>query len=323
MRDSTAPVSLIVPCRNGQRTLGEALETVFAQTVPPFEVLLIDDGSQDRSVAIARSFGPQVRVLRNPSRGPGAARRLGVSQARGQFIAFVDADDWLDPTKHERQLRVLESSDTYTLVHTDSLIVQEDGSSPPRRTDVGRLAVGRCTQVIFERNPVCGASTMLRRCVALELGNYDAEVFGTEDYAMSLVASTRCTFVHLPEPLYRVRRHAHNLTNRRAHMAYHHWLAQEKFRQRCPESFAQLPAETISQYMIEPVLRTVTEAYWRRESTGYRQLLRLAVSLSPDDPRVRMLWQRRRRPLWSLRLWDRVQAMWTQPAQETHLRQSV
>ncbi len=322
MRDTTPSVSVIVPCRNAQRTLGEALESVFAQTVPPLEVLLIDDGSRDRSVAIARSFGPRVRVLRNPSRGPGAARRLGVSEARGSFVAFVDADDWLDPVKHERQLRVLESSDTFTLVHTDSLIVQEDGSRPPRRTDVGRLAVGQCTRVIFERNPVCGASTMLRRCVALELGNYDAEVFGTEDYAMSLVASTRCKFVHVPEPLYRVRRHAHNLTNRRAHMAYHHWLAQEKFRQRCPESFAQLPAETIAQYMIEPVLRATKEAYWRREGADYRRLLRLAVSLRPDDPQLHLLWQRRWRPMWGLRLWDRLQTTWT-PPQKTHLRQSV
>lgn len=306
MKVSTAPITVIVPCLNAERTLGEALESVFSQTAPPLEVLVIDDGSSDGSVDVARSFGPRVRVLRNPGRGPGAARRAGVFEARGTFIAFVDADDLVEPTKHEKQLAVLESSPPHTLVHTGSMVFFPDGSRPAYIRTGGESATGHCTRAIFEHNRVCGASSMLRRSVILELGNYDAELFGTEDYGMSLKASTCCSFTYLPEPLYRMRQHGGNLTGRSAHMAYMHWLAQETFRLRCPGAFAELPAESVRKSMIEPVLRAVKESYWRRDASGYLRLLRLAVALAPRDPEIRPLWRRRFCPMGLLRVWDRL-----------------
>lgn len=313
MRDSAAPITVIIPCLNAEKTLPAAIESVLSQTAPPIEVLVIDDNSTDRSAAVAAAFDSRVRVLKNPSRGPGAARRLGVSEAHGQFIAFVDADDTVEPTKHEQQLAVLESSDPHTLVHTGSLACWVDGSRPSYQRKGAEAAVGRCTQIVFERNPVCGASTMLRRSVILELGNYDPDLFGTEDFGMSLLASTCCEFVYLPEPLYVMNQHHTNITRRRAHMAYVHWLAQERFRRRCPEAFAALPPASAQQYMIEPVLRTVLDAYWRREPADYRRLLRLAVSIAPQDLRIRRLWRRRHVPMQALRWWDRLTGV-LQPA---------
>ncbi len=307
MSDSVGPISVIVPCRNAEATLAEALESVFAQSVKPLEILFIDDQSTDNSAKIARSFGPTVRVLNNPARGPGAARRLGVLEAKGTFIAFIDADDVIEPSKHERQLAVLEKGDPFTLAHTGSIAYWPDGSRPAYQRKGAEQAVGRhCTQVVFERNPVCGASSMLRREVILALGNYDPDLFGTEDFGMNLIASTCCEFVYLPEPLYRMRQHDNNITGRKAHMAYVHWLAQEKFRQRCPEAFGRLSADSVRQFMIEPVLRTVKEAYWRREAGDYRRLLKLAMQLDGKDPFIGKLWRRRFLPMSFLRLWDRL-----------------
>ena len=96
-------------------------------------------------------------------------------------------------------------------------------------------------------------------------------------------------------------------------MAYVHWLAQDYFRQRCPGAFAALPADSIRQYMIEPVLRTVLDAYWRRDPTDYQRLLSLAVTIAPQDRRIRQLWRRRRVPMKALRCWDRLTGV-LQPA---------
>lgn len=311
---STAPVSVIVPCLNAEATLGEALDSVFAQTVPPIEVLLIDDRSQDRSVEVARSFGSRVRVFQNPQRGPGAARRLGVTQARGEFIAFIDADDVIVPAKHERQLAVLEANEPYTIVHTGSLHYWNDGSRPERVRTGADQATGRCTRVIFERNPVCGASTMISRSLAIELGNYDPDLIGTEDFGMSLIASVFCNFVYVPEPLYRIRQHGSNLTRRKSHMAYYHWLAQERFRLRCPGAFDALPPQSVQSCMIDPVLRAVREAYWTRNGDGYARLLQLAHTLAPDDAELQQFWRRRWMPMRGLRLWDRVGSLLRAPA---------
>lgn len=299
-------ISVIIPCYNAARTLGDALDSVFAQTAPPIEAIVIDDASTDHSVAVAESFGPRVRVLKNPLRGPGAARHVGVLEAKGTYIAFVDADDLIEPTKHEKQLAILQHRDRWTIVHTGGEIFFDDPHRPPYPRTGGEQAVGRCTSTIFERNPVCGASCMIRRDVILDLGNYEPSLFGTEDYGMSLIASTRCTFVYLDEPLYRMRRHTGNVTNRKAHMAYHHWLAQEVFRQRCPHDFAALPATTIQQSMIAPVIRAAVEAYWARHETGYRRLLKLAHRLAPDHPEVQMLWSRRWISMAMLRTWDQL-----------------
>jgi glycosyltransferase involved in cell wall biosynthesis len=314
--ESTAPITVIIPCLNAEKTLPAALRSVLSQTAPPVEVLVVDDHSTDRSVAVAAAFDPRVRVLKNPSRGPGAARCLGVSEARGEFIAYVDADDTVELTKHEKQLAVLEGSDPHTLVHTGSLSRWIDGSRPSYQRKGAEAAVGRCTQVVFERNPVCGASTMLRRSVILELGNYNPALFGTEDFGMSLLASTCCEFVHLPEPLYVMNQHTTNITRRRAHMSYYHWLAQDYFRRRRPEAFAALPAETVQQCMVEPVLRTVVDAYWRREPADYPRLLRLARSIAPQDTRIRQLWRRRHIPMTALRWWDRVTGVFQPAIQE-------
>lgn len=310
-------VTVIIPCLNAEGTIGEAIRSALAQTMPPLEVLVVDDGSRDASVDVAASCGPQVRVLTNPIGGPGAARRIGVAQARGEFISFVDADDTLDATKHAKQLAVLCGRDRYAVVHTDAMTFWSDGRRPPMLRTGGEHAVGRdCTRIIFERNPICGASCMWRRSLVLELGNYDPDLFGTEDFGMSLMASTCCAFIHLAEPLYFIRRHDGNITNRACHMAYVHWLAQERFRQRCPEAFARLPEESVRQHMIEPVLRAAKEAHWRREAHDYHRLLRLARRLAPEDPEIRRMWQKRWVPMGVLRAWDRLGGYARPPAAE-------
>ncbi|GMV96631.1 MAG: glycosyltransferase family 2 protein [Phycisphaerae bacterium] len=308
MSGSDAPLSVIVPCRNAQRWLGEALESILRQTVRPMEVIVVDDASTDRSAAVARSFGGRVRVIPSFRRGCNAARYTGMKAARGRYVALLDADDRIEPAKHEKQLAVLESADPWTLVHTGSTVFWDDASRPPLLRRGTETAVGRCTRVIFETNPVCGASVMLRRDTLMALGNYDPAIAMSGDYAFSLIASTRCRFVCLPEPLYAIRRHAGNSTRLLNRKAWYHWLAQEQFRVRCPAAFAELPPESIERYMRRPVLDAARSAYWRRDGRDYRRLLKLAVRLAPADPEIQRLWRRRWCPMAALRAWDRLTA---------------
>ena len=86
-------VSVVVPARNAERYLGEALESILAQDPPPLEVVVVDDGSADATAALAQNHGAPVRVLRQPALGIGAARNRGVSAADGDIVGFLDADD--------------------------------------------------------------------------------------------------------------------------------------------------------------------------------------------------------------------------------------
>lgn len=104
METTSATVTCVIPVRDGEAYLGATLDSVFAQSHEPLEVIVIDNGSTDGSVALARSYGERVRVLTQPDYGPAAARNRGVASARGDFVCFTDADDLFHPAKLERQL---------------------------------------------------------------------------------------------------------------------------------------------------------------------------------------------------------------------------
>jgi len=99
-----ALVSCILPVYNGESYLREAIESILAQTYAPLEVIVVDDGSEDATPAVAQSYGQQLRYVRQANAGPAAARNRGIGMAAGQFVAFQDADDRWHPEKLARQM---------------------------------------------------------------------------------------------------------------------------------------------------------------------------------------------------------------------------
>jgi glycosyltransferase involved in cell wall biosynthesis len=99
-------VSVVVPVFAGERFLGEALDSIAGQTYPRVETIVVDDGSPDASAEIA-SARRGVRVLREPHRGVAAARNAGLSDARGELVAFLDQDDLWQPSKLALQVSLL------------------------------------------------------------------------------------------------------------------------------------------------------------------------------------------------------------------------
>jgi glycosyltransferase involved in cell wall biosynthesis len=105
----TPLVSILIPCFNAEPWLAETLESALAQTWPNREIIVVDDGSTDGSLALAKGFGPRgVQVVTQPKAGAAAARNASLKLARGDFVQFLDADDLLAPDKIERQVRLLE-----------------------------------------------------------------------------------------------------------------------------------------------------------------------------------------------------------------------
>ncbi len=105
--NASPSISIIIPCYNGAKYLRETLDSVVAQTLPALEVLVVDDGSTDDSAAIAESFGPPVRVIRQPNQGESVARNRGIDEAKGEWVAFLDADDLWRPEKLAVQAKLM------------------------------------------------------------------------------------------------------------------------------------------------------------------------------------------------------------------------
>src|SRR5687768_166188 len=123
-------VSVIIPVYNGARFLRAAIESVFAQTYRPIEVIVVDDGSVDDSGVIAQSF-PDVRYIHQENQGVAAARNNGIEVARGEFLAFLDQDDLWTPEKLKLQIGHLQNDPDLGYTLTQQQFFLEPGETLP------------------------------------------------------------------------------------------------------------------------------------------------------------------------------------------------
>jgi glycosyltransferase involved in cell wall biosynthesis len=119
-------VSVVIPVRNGERFLAEAIESALGQSRPPLELIVVDDGSSDSTSEVAREFGSRVSYVRRPPLGVAAALNCGIALARGDFLAFLDADDVWTPNKLELQLATLRAHPRLDAVFGHLANVSED-----------------------------------------------------------------------------------------------------------------------------------------------------------------------------------------------------
>lgn len=135
---TSALISCIVPVYNGERYLTEALNSILAQTYRPIEIIIADDGSTDGTRSIAIAYAADARYVWQTNGGPAAARNLGLCNARGEFVAFLDADDLWQPTKLELQMArfaaqpELEVSLTFVQNFRSAAPAQNAGNPPDR-----------------------------------------------------------------------------------------------------------------------------------------------------------------------------------------------
>ncbi len=102
-------VSVIIPVFNGERYLVEAVESVLAQTRSASEIIVVDDGSTDGSAELVGGYKQSVLYVRQTNSGTAAARNRGIRESSGEFVAFLDQDDWWEPNKLEQQLDAFEA----------------------------------------------------------------------------------------------------------------------------------------------------------------------------------------------------------------------
>ena len=134
MSDAAPLVSVVVASYNGERFVGEALESVFVQDFRSFEVVFVDDGSTDGTGEIAQSF--PVRYVHQTNRGLSAARNAGVASARGALITFLDDDDVFPPGRLRLQARyLLEHPQTGCVLGRQEWILEEGQEPPPMKRD--------------------------------------------------------------------------------------------------------------------------------------------------------------------------------------------
>lgn len=198
-------VSSVITAYNNERTIGEAIESLLLQSFHDFEIIVVNDGSGDRTEAIIKSYVPSVRYLCQANGGSAAARNAGVRTAHGKYIAFLDGDDVALPHRLEVQVAALESTPEVGLTYGNIYLMNACGGQLRLRRGEGRYRSGLVTRDLAVKNFVPFSTIMLRRDLLVEIGFFDESIRSSEDWDMLVRLSQRCEFLYSDQPLVKYR----------------------------------------------------------------------------------------------------------------------
>ncbi len=209
-------ISSVVTVYNSERYIGESLTAILAQTRPPDEVIVVDDGSTDGTHDELARFRSDVRVLRQDNRGHANALNRGMREARGDYLAKCDADDIWEPDKLERQVEALlthsEIDIAFSAIWVFGEIEEPHGLHVVGDPSEGIMDRRRFAQTLYRACVICPSSTLLRRHLYEQLGPFNEHlVFEDYDYWMRALRAG-AVFYYDPARLVRYRRHARQLT---------------------------------------------------------------------------------------------------------------
>lgn len=205
----SSTVSVVIPAYNASRTLGATLRSAIAQTHTDLEILVVDDGSSDRTPEIVQAHAAldsRIRLLRQANGGVAAARNAGIAASTGEYIAPLDADDLWHPAKIERQLRIFrEGGERIGLVYTWFALI--DGYSRVVQLRHEPRHEGNVLAALAYRNFIGnGSSALIRRAAFNRTSGYDPSLRaragqGCEDWKLYFEIAEHHEFGVVPEPL--------------------------------------------------------------------------------------------------------------------------
>lgn len=197
---STSRISVVVPAHNAAGTVRRALQSVFDQTAPATEIVVVDDASDDATAVIALTF-PDVKFVHLPLRqGPAAARNAGIAAATGDWIAFLDADDLWRPQKLEKQSALVR--DGVSLVFCASEEFAADGRSLGDTFRGRAISTGpRAWRDLLRRNFIATPTVLAPRQLLLGLGGFNTALAVGEDQDMWIRLALEGLLAYVPETL--------------------------------------------------------------------------------------------------------------------------
>jgi glycosyltransferase involved in cell wall biosynthesis len=302
-------ISVVIPCYNGADFLAQTLESVMRQTWPPAEIIVIDDGSTDNSEAIAASLGAPIRVIRQTNQGESVARNRGINEAKGSWIAFLDADDLWHPTKLEKQ-RVFLQGDTLAVCTGNSVLDSETGNigtgvrspsywGPPSRESLTP------EWIVGVGVPCMPSSLVVRADLPIRFPTWTRF---SEDavYLLELIRMGNIQIV--PEPLITYREHAKSQSMSfpdievKRHSSIDRWIVE--YSNICDlDDKRRLRILAVSR-----LIRMLERAYWQRDWDRFDMLYKYIVSRD-DLPGIESRHRASRYPRWCYWVKDIVDSL--------------
>ena len=233
-------ISIITITRNRAGFISEAIESALGQSFPDWELIIIDDASQDNTREIADNYAKKdsrIKYFRNDEHlRISKSRNKALGLARGEYIAVLDSDDvWSDRDKLKKQYEFLERNKDYVLVGGGVIVIDEHGQETKRYFN--RESDENIRGKILFQNQFAHSSVMFKRDVALKVGGYDENLNIGEDYDLWLKLGTLGKMANLKEYLLKYRVHGGNITLKRIEALKNNIAIIRKYKNRYPNYY--------------------------------------------------------------------------------------
>ncbi len=192
-------ITVIIPTYNHVQFLPFAIESVLNQTHPADEIIVVDDGSTDDTRSVAESYGSRITYVHQKNAGVSAARNHATRLAKGDWVAYLDADDGWFPEKLRRQVQALEQTPGAVLVYSASSVLWPDGTIT-RGDPAAYVPAERIWPLLRRRNSISMSSVMAHRKTVLEAGGFNERLTSCEDWDLWVRLRLRGRFASSSEP---------------------------------------------------------------------------------------------------------------------------
>jgi len=207
MSQGLPKISIIIPVYNGQKYLREAIESVFAQTYKNYELIVVDDGSNDRTCDVIQSYGSRLCGIPKENGGVASALNCGLQRASGDYIAWLSHDDLFLPNKLERQVDYLKRFAQFKACYTDYDIIDENGNVI-QEVKTPWFPRQEALRILFGMAYINGSTMMIERSCFEKIGLFSEHLNYTQDTEMWLRLLRHFEIGRVPEILGKWRNHS-------------------------------------------------------------------------------------------------------------------
>ncbi len=196
-------ISVIIPTYNRAHIVCETIDSVLAQTYKNYEIIVVDDGSEDNTKEILKKYGEKIIYIYQKNKGLPAARNTGIKHMKGEYAAFVDSDDLFLPTKLEEQMNVFDQNPEIAVVSTMAELIDDDAH---KLAGYKPQAFNSCDfKGILESNFVVMSSTIVKKNVLLAVDMFDETLKTCEDWDIWIRILAEYKLYYLEKPLLKYR----------------------------------------------------------------------------------------------------------------------
>jgi glycosyltransferase involved in cell wall biosynthesis len=199
-------VSIIIPVYNGTNFLHEAIDSARSQTFTDYEILVVDDGSTDKTWELIQSYGNKIRGFQKENGGVASALNLGITEMRGKYFAWLSHDDLWVPEKLEKQVAFLKKNPQFKACYTDFFVADETGKIL-KEVETPWYPRPQSIKALFGRMYIGGCTMMIDRSCFDTVGLFNKQLRTTQDGEMWLRILSQFDIGRVPEKLVKERHH--------------------------------------------------------------------------------------------------------------------